>query len=410
MQTFFGPDFFAANRSKLRAAIGGDTPIVITGNGNMQKGGDEAFTFHQDSSFWYLTGLSTPDLTLVIGGKDVYLIAPTLSFERAAFDGANDPVVFAGRSGITEIVDSKTGWAKLRSELAHSSRIATLLSPPLHMKRHGLYTLPFRRQLIAKLKRINPSLTVQDIRTELAYLRSLKQPEELLALQRAIDITSETIADIRKPDFLQTVTSEYQLDAAITYGFRSRGSAGSAFDNVVAAGKHATTLHHMENNGPIEPGDLIVVDIGASVEHYAADITRTISSRPLTGRRLEVFTAVEAVQDFALSHIKPGVLPLDYEKAVEVFMGTKLLELGVITEASRENIRHYYPHATSHFLGLDTHDAGDYQKPYEAGMVITCEPGIYIPEEGIGVRIEDDILLTDDGNKILSRTCPRKAF
>ncbi len=410
MQSFFTSDFFAGNRAKLRSAIASDAPIVITGNGTMQKGADEAFPFHQDSSFWYLTGLSTPDLVLVITARETYLIAPTLSFEREAFDGAHDFVAFTATSGITQIVDSATGWKKVRDELARTHTVATPLSAPSYMKRHGLHTLPYRRRLIEKLKRLDRDVAVQDIREEIARLRCVKQPEELQALQRAIDITTETIADIRQPEFLNTVRYEYEIEAAITYGFRKRGADGPAFFSIVGAGKHSTTLHHQENDGEIETGDLIVIDIGASVERYDADITRTISNQPLSGRKAELWNAVAEVQTYALGLIKPGVQPLDYEKQVETYMGAKLLELGVIREATRENIRHYFPHATSHFLGLDLHDAGDYREPWQANMVITCEPGIYIPEEGIGVRIEDDILITKDGCEVLSAACPRRAF
>lgn len=409
MQSFFTADFFASNRTALRAAIKSDAPIVITGNGIMQKGSDEAFDFHQDSSFWYLTGINAPDMLLVIGAAETYLIAPTLTFERQAFDGALDLTALATRSGITQILGSRAGWGKLKQELAHNHTVATLLSPPTHMKRHGLYTLPFRRELLARLRRANQHLIIQDVRTELAHLRSVKHPDEIRALQRAIDITSESIADIRRTDFLSNVRYEYEIEASLLYGFRTRGADGPAFSSIVGAGAHSTTLHHQNNDGPVAPDDLIVVDVGSSVEHYAADITRTISKQPLTGRKAELFGAVKEVQDYALNLIKPGMVFAEYEKDVEKFMGQKMLQLGIIQEASRENIRHYFPHATSHFLGLDLHDAGDYWAPFEPNMVITCEPGIYIPEEGIGVRIEDDVLITESGNTVLSAACPREA-
>ncbi|TAH32398.1 M24 family metallopeptidase [Candidatus Saccharibacteria bacterium] len=409
MQSFFTSDFFAGNRAALRAAIKSNAPIILTGNGTMQKGGDEAFPFHQDSNFWYLTGLSTPDLVLVITTQETYLIAPTLSFEREAFDGAYDFAAFAATSGITQILDGTAGWKKVREELTQTHTAATPLSAPAYMKRHGLHTLPYRRRLVEKIKRLDHAVVLQDIRQEIAQLRCIKQPGELRALQRAIDITAATIADIRQPEFLNEVRHEYEIEAAISYGFRKRGADGPAFFSIVGAGKHSTTLHHQENDGEIMAGDLIVIDIGASVEHYAADITRTISNRPLKGRKAELWNAVSDVQKYALGHIKAGVNPLDYEKDIEIYMGTKLLELGVIKDATRENIRHYFPHATSHFLGLDLHDTGDYREPWQKNMVITCEPGIYIPEEGIGVRIEDDVLITETGNTVLSAACPREA-
>lgn len=407
METFFEPDFFTRNRTKLRALVGGDTTIVITGNGQMQKSGDEPYKFNQDSNFWCLTGLSAPDLILVMTPRDTYLIVPMLSFEREAFDGAHDPEAYATRSGITTVMAEPEGWQRLKRDLGDTDTVATLAALPAYLKRHGLHALPYRRRLIAKLKRINPSLSIQDIRAALADLRVIKQPEELQALQKAIDITTETLTEIATGNTLPNATNEYQIEAALTYGFRMRGAGGHAFAPIVGAGKHSTTLHYLENNGPIHPNDLIVLDVGAEVEHYSADVARTISKQPITGRAAQVFTAVLAVQDFALSLIKPGVLPTEYEKQVERFLGEQLRSLGVITGDKSEDIRRYFPHSTSHFLGLDTHDAGDYRKPYQENMVITCEPGIYLPKENIGIRIEDDVLITKDGNQVLSAACPR---
>jgi Xaa-Pro aminopeptidase len=409
MQTFFEASFFTANRSKLQAMVG-EVPIVITASGTLQRAGDEAYKFQQDSNFWYLTGIVHPDIVLVITPSETYLIVPTLSFERQAFDGAIDIDELAKRSGITYIVSEREGWAKLKLVLGESKKAATLAALPSYMKRHRLFTAPYRRRLIEKLKRVQPGLELQDIRMHLAELRSIKQPQELAAIQQAIDITTATIDDIRKTATLEKVAHEYELEAAITYGFRSRGAEGHAFSPIVGAGKHTTTLHHVDNNGPVTKGDLIVIDIGADVEHYAADITRTIIAGPVTARQAVVHKAVLEVQEYALLELRPGVFPRAYEKAVEIFMGEKLRQLGLIHDGSHEMIRHYFPHATSHFMGLDVHDVGDYSKPLAPGMVVTCEPGIYIPEEGIGVRIEDDVLITETGNQVLSKACSRTMF
>lgn len=408
MNSYFSAEFFVNNRDRLRAAVGGDMPIVITGNGQMQQKSDEPYHFTQDSSFWYLTGLDAPDLLLVMLANETYLLVPSRSFEREAFDGAHDAAAYAKRSGITQVMDGTAGWRQLRGELQKAKSIATLASPPSFMKRHGLHTLPYRRRLIAKLRRENPGFTLRDIRPELATLRSVKQPAELNAIQRAIDITCESLLALTGSEIFKTATFEYQLEAELSYEFRRRGSGGHAFAPIVGAGKHTTTLHYMDNNGPMEAADAIMLDIGAEVEHYAADVARTVSRQPITGRYAEVFRAVANVQDYAYSLIKPGVMPIDYEKSVESYMGEQLVKLGVIKDPSRENIRRYFPHATSHFLGLDAHDAGDYRAPWQTNMVITCEPGIYIPEEGIGVRIEDDLLITADGYKVLSAACPRE--
>jgi Xaa-Pro aminopeptidase len=406
MQTNFSADFFIKNRQKLRERVANNVPIVITANGSMQHAGDEPSAFHQDSNFWYLTGINGADLVLVILQNSTYVIVPGLSAVREAFDGAHNLEKYAKRSGIDEFLSEHEGWQRLRESLQKAHSVASLASTPPYMKHYGLHTLPYRRRLIQRLKRTVAGIQIHDIRTDLATMRAIKQPEELQALQKAIDITCETLQDIATKD-LKSSTHEYELEAALSYGFRSRGATGHAFAPIVGAGKHGTTLHYLANEGPVKPDDLVVLDVGAELEHYAADITRTVSQRPITGRKAEVFKAVAAVQDYALSLIKPGVMPYDYELQVEKFMGEQLLRLGVIKETSREQIREYFPHATSHFLGLDTHDVGDYREPWRTGMVITCEPGIYIPEEGIGVRIEDDVLITKDGYKLLSRACPQ---
>jgi Xaa-Pro aminopeptidase len=406
MQSYFSSEFFANNRAKLRASVEKDIVIVVTANGVMQRGGDEPSAFHQDSNFWYLTGLNGADLTLVVDRDETFIIVPGLSAVREAFDGAHDLDAYKKRSAVLEFLPEREGWQQVRSRLREAKSVATLGTPAPHLKDYGIYTLPFRRNLIAHLKRISPGIEIRDLRQNLTTLRSIKQPEELAAIRRAIDITCTTLQDIAAGP-LKDVAYEYEIEAAVTYGFRKRGAADHSFAPVVGAGTHSTTLHYLDNNGPVRADDLIVVDIGAEVEHYAADIARTVSRKPISGRKAAVFTAVAAAQDYALGLVKPGVMPIDYEKAVEAFIGKQLHSLGVIEKVSRENIRQYFPHATSHFLGLDTHDVGNYRAPWEAGMVITCEPGIYLPREDIGVRIEDDILITENGCEVLSKACPR---
>ncbi len=407
MPSLFTPEFFARNRAALREQAGKDALIVITGNGTMQRSGDEPTPFHQDSSFWYLTGLSGADLTLVMHGDTTYVIVPGMSDVREMFDGTHDIGMYAVVSGITEFMPEREGWQRLRLSLQGTKAVTTLFSPPEHLPYYGIYTLPYRRRLIARLKRLSPGVKLQDVRAQLATMRSVKQPEEIQAIRRAVDITTETLQEIAAHT-LSSAKREYELEAAFSFGFRIRGAGGHAFSPVIGAGKHSTTLHHTENSGFVNKDDLIVMDVGAEVEHYAADITRTVSQTPITGRKAEVWRAVAAAQDYAYSLIKPGVMPLDYEKAVETFIGERLMELGVIQEATRENIRRHFPHMTSHFLGLDTHDVGDYRAPWQAGMTLAVEPGIYLPEENIGVRIEDNVLITETGCEILSRACPRE--
>jgi Xaa-Pro aminopeptidase len=238
----------------------------------------------------------------------------------------------------------------------------------------------------------------------------VKQPPEVAAIRHAIDITVDTMIETFVPDRLQQFGHEYELEAALTQGFRSRGARGHAFDPIVAGGKHAATIHNLKNDAPLKAHELIVVDVGAEASHYDADITRTVAFGTPTSRQQAVYDAVLEVQKLAFGRLKPGLTIKESEQQVEQDMGVVLKQLGLITGNDRASIRTYYPHACSHSLGLDPHDAADYSLPLAPGMVITVEPGIYIPEEGIGVRLEDDVLVTDSGIAILSDRLPRTLF
>jgi Xaa-Pro aminopeptidase len=277
-----------------------------------------------------------------------------------------------------------------------------LASPPAYVETYGLYTNPARAAITTRLKSYNPDLELLDLSPHLVRMRMIKQPPEIAAIQAAIDITIASFKDATRHARLAKYAYEYELEAAITQGFRARGASGHSFEPIIAGGQRAVTLHNLANNGALMADELIVVDIGAEVEHYAADITRTIALKSVSRRQRSVHEAVQEIQQQAFGLLKPGVLVREYEQQVEHLMGEKLRELGLIKSITHEAVRQYYPHATSHFMGLNVHDIGDYDRPLEPGIVMTVEPGIYIPEEGIGVRIEDDVLITNMGIKILS--------
>ena len=400
-------DFFSANRERLRELFTGTAPIVVTANGMVQKGADEAYPFHQDANFWYLTGISEPDITLVMDKGKEYLIVPGRSDSREVFDGAIDSAELTRLSGIATVLSEKEGWKQLEGRLQKVNHVATLAAAPAYVESWGMYTNPAREMLIKRLRNCNGDLEMLDLRSHLARMRMVKQPQELDMIRRAIDATIDTLKDVTKPKQLAKYAYEYELEADITRGFRMRGTTGHAFSPIVASGKHACTLHHVHNDGLLASNELVVLDVGAEVSHYAADITRTVISGAPSARQQAVYDAVLSVQNYAFSLLKPGVTFQDYEEKIMAYMGEKLRELGLIKTINEESVRQYFPHATSHFLGLNTHDVGDYERPLEPGVVMTVEPGIYIPEEGIGVRIEDDVLITQDGIEILSEKLPR---
>ena len=347
-----------------------------------------------------------PDITLVIDDEDrEFLIVPIRDGSRVTFDGQIEPFSLQAISGVSDIVNEASGWKRIDSILERTKRLATLAPAPSFIEQYGMYANPARARLMERLHHHVQDLELVDIRSQLANMRMIKQPQELAAIQSAIDITCQTLAEVlTKPK--GSYRYEYQIEADISRGFRFRGSDGHAFEPIVAGGVRACTLHNITNNGKLSNDELVILDVGASVQGYAADITRVYANSQPTSRQKDIFQAVKETQKYSLGLLKPGINLKTYESNVVRFMGTKLKQLGLINNTSTESIRQFFPHATSHFLGLNVHDVGDYQKPLKVGSVLTVEPGIYVHQEGIGVRLEDDVLITKSGIEILSRNLP----
>lgn len=408
MESNFTSQFFAGNRAKLRELFKGRAPIVVAANGLLQRSGDSGYAFTQDANFWYLTGIDEPDLLLVMERDKEYLIVPKRSTSRETFDGVITADILKNRSGIKTVYDDKSGWKQLEVRLKKVKHVATVAPAPAYIDHFGLYANPARAALLTRLKAYKPDLELLDLGPHLSRLRMIKQPVEIAAIQKAIDITVSSIKAAIKPSKLKAYKHEYEIEAELSRGFRRSGSEGHAFEPIVAAGSRACTLHSVSNSGALADNQLIVIDVGAQSEYYAADITRTVCKGSFTKRQQAVYNSVLEVQNFALGLLQPGLMLKDYEQEVEHFMGEKLRELGLIKTINPANVRKFYPHATSHFLGLNVHDVGDYDRPLEPGVVLTVEPGIYIKQESIGVRIEDDVLITPTGNKILTNKLSRE--
>lgn len=400
----FGSDFFFNNRRKL-AQHTKSKLLVIGGGGIISSSSWETFPFRQDGNFWYLTGIDQPDFVLVMAGWDEFLISPSRDPIREIFDGKLDLAQLSKDSGVKQILDEKAGWQKLKKLLAKNKQVGTLLPAPTYAKAEGIYANPVRAHLGKKLKRAGAK-KLEDLRPVLVNLRMIKQPVEVKALQSAIDLTIGSFKETfsHRGDFKH----EYQLEAALIGNFRARGAVGHAYPPIVAGGKNACTLHYGANNQPLRSKDLVLVDAGARYNNYPADLTRTIALGSPTVRQMAVFDAVNRVRRFAISQLKPGVLLKNYSREVVDNMGQELLKLKLINRPEVRQIRQYFPHGVSHFLGLEVHDVGDYEVPLQAGMVLTVEPGIYIPEESLGIRQEDDVLITAQSNRVLSAKLPHK--
>lgn len=361
MDELFSADFFVGNRARLRELFTGTAPIIITANGQLQRGGDATYPFHQDANFWYLTGIDEPDLILVIDKDKEYIILPEELDYRDIFDGKQDPEKISDTSGISSILGSKSGWRQLESRLRKVKHVATLAASPAYVTQLGFYVNPARAALVQRIKDIKPSIELLDLRTHLARLRMVKQPVELSAIQQAIDIGNGALKRLKSK--LPRLSYEYEVEAEIT-AFTLRSGAADAWKPIVASGENACTLHSSNNKTKLKTGSLIVVDIGVEISHYCSDVTRTFSVDGRSSRRAQaVYSAVKEVQNFAVDLQKPGALIAENEKKVEVFLGECLRELNLIKSIDRDSVRQFFPHATSHFLGLDPHDAGEYDRP-----------------------------------------------
>lgn len=403
MYTYFDASFFIQNRARLRELCPDDAPIVIAANGRMQKSMDIAFPFRQDGNFWYLTGINEPDMILVIDEDETYLLAPEQSDYLSHFYGQAEQANLRKVSGIETVLLADAGWQKLARRIKKTHKVHSMTPPPDYIDVYGMYTNPARKVLVEKLQSIEPSIEVADIRSAMASLRMVKHDAELGALRAAIDLTVDAFKHVGT----QQYKTEKEIEAAFSIYFLSHGQYDHAYDPIVAAGKNACTMHTSSTRATMHKNDLVLIDIGAEVDSYTADITRVFPLSKPTKRQREVHQAVRAVQDYAISNLKPGISIRENEKLVEAFMGEQMMELGLIKKPTREAIRQFYPHSTSHFLGRDIHDLGDYDAPLAPNMVLTVEPGIYIPEESIGIRIEDDLLITEQGNEVLSQKLPR---
>jgi Xaa-Pro aminopeptidase len=408
METTVNAEFFQGNRERLRQLFTGTAPIVITANALLQQSADETYPFTQDRNFYYLTGIEDPEVILVMDKNKEYLIVPPREVVIEQFDGVIDFDELKRVSGIQQVLTEKEGWRLLSSRLKKAGHVATLGAAPRFIEYLRMYTNPARAELIQRMKDINPAIELLDLRTHLSRMRMVKQPVEVEMIKQALDITCNTIKELTRPSKLAKYAYEYEIEADLTRSFRRHGGRGNAFHPIVSSGKRTCTMHYLKAEAPLVAGELLLLDVGADYQGYSADVSRVVSlgGNP-TRRQKQVFDAVLDVQEYAFTLLKPGLVLQEYEKQIEDYMGEKLRELGLIKTITTEAVRHYFPHRISHFLGLDTHDAGDYEHPIEPGVVITVEPGIYIPEEEIGVRIEDVILITPDGNVNLTANLPR---
>lgn len=396
-------DFHIGNRHRLVESVSGGL-VVLGAYSRMQRGGDASFAFEQESNFWWLTGINEPDWWVIIdGGRGKsWLVSPDVSEIHHTFDGSLSHESASKISGISDII-SRDEATKLLRDLAQKHSVVYSLSDPPYAEHYDFTVNPAPKKMWRNLATIFND--VQDCRLEIAKLRAIKQPVEVAAIKKAIKLTVEAFKEIKEK--LPNLKYEYEVEAEFTYRFRKKGAAGHAYDPIVASGLSACTLHYCENNKKLQPNKILLMDIGARLDGYAADISRSYIVGRATARQQEVHAAVETAHRQIIKLLRPGLSVVEYYGSVDVIMKKALLELGLISSLDDEDkYRHYFPHAIGHGLGIDVHDSLGRFSEFMPGMVITVEPGIYIPEEAIGVRIEDNILITEKSNINLSTSLP----
>lgn len=404
------PEIYRARRARIRSEIGGGS-AVIWGNGDDRGAGDVG-TFRQDSAFFYLTGVELPNAIAVIREDGDRLFLPPRDPDVERWTGPKwGPGDEAARAlGFDEVLpvsaSSITLDARMRPVPSFEGRLQGWLSEPdgtLWTLFPALDTgteLGATHRFVARLRDRTPDFAVRDLSECLGGMRQIKDAGEIALMRRAIDIT---VAGHRAAaGAIRPGVGEGAVDGAVYRAFREGGAEGLAFPSIVGSGYNATTLHYDHNAGRCGDGELVVVDIGARYGYYCGDLTRTFPvNGSFTERQRNIYNVVLEAHDRVEEAIKPGVTIFDLRKiAYGVFQES------VHRDRNGERLGRHFIHGLGHFLGLDAHDPGGDAVALEAGMVITNEPGLYLQDESLGVRIEDDHLVTVGGNDNLSSALP----
>jgi Xaa-Pro aminopeptidase len=364
---------------------------------------EEAYEFRGPrNDFLYLTGLDQPDAALILipGGKRLY--SRGISLTEILYLPKRNPLEESwtgeklgpgDRAEVRTGIDNAYDIANLGNHIMKFLRNEKSLYVSAELSDPG-NPLTKDQMWINSIRDANPFITIKDLSTYISSMRQRKTAGELEKMRKAIDITYRAILEAMK--MVAPGIYEYQVEATVQYYFRFLGGDGQAFDPIVGSGPNSTILHYFANERKMEEGDILVLDVGAQYAGYSSDISRTLPvSGNYTEEQAEIYDIVLEAQRLAIEKIMPGAL---YREDIDATARAYIADNGY---------GEYFSHGTGHFVGLDTHDSGEFDIPLEPGMVITVEPGIYIPEKNIGVRIEDMVLVTEEGHEVLSREVPR---
>lgn len=410
---------FIENRKRFAKNLKPNSIAIFVSNDIMPTNADGAMGFVQNSDLFYLSGIDQEETILLIypdATNELYkeiLFVKETNETIAIWEGAKlDKQQATATSGIKNI-----HWTEHFEQIFQAIVLQTTtiyLNNNEHSRKYiktETAEMRFNKQIIEKY----PLHEIERAAPIMHTLRAIKAQQEIELIQHACNITEKGFRRLLK--FVKPGVMEYEIEAELIHEFIRNRSRGFAYGPIIASGENACVLHYSENNKTCKAGDVILLDVAAEYANYASDMTRSLPvSGKFTKRQKEVYNAVLRVMKAATQLLTLGNTIPEYHKAVGVLMEKELVDLGLLTLNDIKNqhpelpaYKKYFMHGTSHFLGLDVHDVGDYNRKLEAGMVFTCEPGIYIPEEKLGIRLENNILVTAKGPVDLMVNIPIEA-
>jgi Xaa-Pro aminopeptidase len=412
-------ELFIENRQRFRAMLKPGSVAFFNSNDEMPRNGDGNFTFRQQSDLFYLTGIDQEQTLLVISPD-----CPLPQYREVLFlRRTNETIaIWEGHKYTREEARQASGiqtvmWTdEMEPVLTIIVNHARLIYLNLNENDRFASEVPYRELRFAgKIQAKYPAHATERSGPIMARLRAVKSEPELIQMQTAMNITEKAFR--RVLGFVKPGVMEYEIEAEITHEFLRNRATGHAYNPIIASGKNACVLHYNDNNQECKAGEVILMDFGAEYANYAADLTRCVPvSGSFTARQKDVYNSVLRVMRAATAMLVAGNTIEKYHQEVGTCMEQELIGLGLLDRGavSRQNpeaplYKKYFMHGTSHFLGLDVHDIGNRYEPMSAGMVFTCEPGIYIPEEQLGIRLENDILITEHGPVDLMSSIPVEA-
>lgn len=394
-------NFFVKNRKKLTDYMEDNSAVILFAGKNVVKSEDEDYPFYVNNNFYYMTGLSEHDLLYVATKRNG--VVKNIAFindysERyQLWHGRQLTDVIAKEISGIEEVKYLSGLNRFIHQLFSMNMVKNVYldlgKEPGDMNSYPAY------ELVEKIQKLYPHMSIKNIYEPICAMRYIKEQEEICEIKKAVSITYEGIKRIMQE--MEPNLYEYQLDAAFAYELTKRGIKEYSFPTIAAAGKNACIMHYDYNDTQIQDGELVLFDLGGKWNRYCSDITRTIPANgKFTEKQKEIYNIVLEANKRAIAAARPGISGRQLDNEVVIpYYAQELKRMGLIKEDSE--VRKYYPHSLSHPMGLDNHDVWRNVETnacdFLVGSVQTIEPGLYIPEYGIGVRIEDDILITKDG-------------